>query len=203
MRPVTAGGHGTRRDRSGLSDRVGGRPASTAPARPSPAPPAHGRRPDHLLCSCHHAPREGSTNSVVRIMLIMYVRCTSDLGHFCRLLTCDYSSRDAVRWATPQVTVIRVKVPLGHTPTYMRLATAPGPADPTSSRRRPRCRSSSALTMQAPFLMTRAPNADSAPWSRAPAALTTACRCPSSVRMIASRPPHRGTSASCKGLVTR
>jgi hypothetical protein len=80
MRPFTAGGHSTRRDRSRLSDRIGGRLASTAHAQPSPAPPAHGRRPNHLVCSCHHAPREGRTNSVVRVMLIMYVRCTSDLA---------------------------------------------------------------------------------------------------------------------------
>jgi hypothetical protein len=37
MRPFTAGGHSTRRDRSRLSDRIGGRLASTARAQPSPA----------------------------------------------------------------------------------------------------------------------------------------------------------------------
>jgi hypothetical protein len=81
MHPFTAGGHSTRRDRSWLSDRIGGRLASTARAQPSPAPPAHGRRPNHPVCSCHHARQGGRTNSVVRAMSIMYVRCTSDLGH--------------------------------------------------------------------------------------------------------------------------
>ena len=48
-------------------------------ARPAVAcAPARGRRPNHPVCSCHHAPREGRTNSVVRVMLIMYVGCTSD-----------------------------------------------------------------------------------------------------------------------------
>ena len=50
-------------------------------AQPSPADPAHGPRPNHPICSCHHAPRGGSTNSVVRVMLIMYVKCVSGLGH--------------------------------------------------------------------------------------------------------------------------
>jgi hypothetical protein len=48
-------------------------------AQPSPADPAHGHRRNHPICSCHHAPRGGSTNSVVRVMLIMYVRCVSVL----------------------------------------------------------------------------------------------------------------------------
>jgi hypothetical protein len=77
--PVTAGGHSTRPNRSQLSDRIGGRLASTVHAQPSPAP--HGRRPNHPVCSCHHAPRGGKANSVVRVMLVMYVRFTSDLGH--------------------------------------------------------------------------------------------------------------------------
>jgi hypothetical protein len=47
-------------------------------AQPSPAALTHGRRPNHPVCSCHHAPRGGRTNSVVRVMLAMYVRCTSD-----------------------------------------------------------------------------------------------------------------------------
>ena len=45
MRPFTAGGHSTKRDRSRLRDRIGGRLASTARAQASPAAPAHGRRP--------------------------------------------------------------------------------------------------------------------------------------------------------------
>jgi len=56
--------------------------ASHPEARPAVAcGPAHGHRPNHPICSCHHAPRGGSTNSVVRVMLIMYVKCVSGLGH--------------------------------------------------------------------------------------------------------------------------
>ena len=80
MRPFTAGSHNARRDRSRLSRRIGACLASTA-RQPSPADPAHGHRPNHPICSCHHAPRGGSTNSVVRVMLIMYVKCVSVLGH--------------------------------------------------------------------------------------------------------------------------
>ena len=76
MRPLTAGGRSTRRERSRLGDRLGGHVASMARAQPSRAAP-HGRRPNHSVCSCHHAPRGGTTNSVFRVMLVMYVRCVS------------------------------------------------------------------------------------------------------------------------------
>jgi hypothetical protein len=59
-------------------------------AQPSPADPAHGHRPNHPICSCHHAPRGGSTNSVVRAMSIMYVKCVAGLGHTYNSLTCGY-----------------------------------------------------------------------------------------------------------------
>jgi len=98
MRPFTAGGHSTRRDRSRLSDRIGGRLASTARASRRLRPPAHGRRPHHPVCSCHHAPRGGRTNSVVRVMLIMYVRCTSDLGHG---YWCDFPKTTSTTWRAP------------------------------------------------------------------------------------------------------
>ena len=65
-------------------------------------------------------------NSVVRAMSIMYVRCESVLGHMCTSLTCGYPSRDTARRATPQVTVMGVRVPLGHMLTYMMAARARG-----------------------------------------------------------------------------
>jgi hypothetical protein len=39
-----------------------------------------GGLPDDLICPSHREPPAVITNSVVRAMLIMYVRCESDLG---------------------------------------------------------------------------------------------------------------------------
>lgn len=47
-------------------------------------------QPHDPICSSHRAPPAASVNSVVRAMLIMYVRCESVLGHICNSLTCGY-----------------------------------------------------------------------------------------------------------------
>ena len=85
------------------------------------------------ICSCHHAPRGGSTNSVVRVMLIMYVKCVSVLGHKSMALTCGYSFTDLDGRATPQVTDMGVQLPLGQRP-FAHATVPPVPGESPTTR---------------------------------------------------------------------
>ena len=64
-----------------------------------------GRPLDDTIGAAHRAPLEAIANSVVRTMLIMYVRCESVLGHICTSLTCGYPSRDTARRAASELIV--------------------------------------------------------------------------------------------------
>jgi hypothetical protein len=57
---------------------------------------------------------------VVRVMLIMYVRCTSDLGHTCKSLNCGYSFLFRVIRLTSQIIGMGVQVAPGHSPGHLR-----------------------------------------------------------------------------------